>query len=71
MRQTAIASVALVVTLGASQVSVAQPPTAPGTPEPDVQSVRVPFSDPSRPGRLKLRLVSGSITVRQRLERVL
>ena len=47
---------------------MAQPPTAPEAPEPDVQSVRVPFSDPSRPGRLKIGLVSGSITVRTHAE---
>ena len=65
MRQTTIAIVALVGTLGGPQPSLAQPPAAV---EPDVQSVRVPFSDPSRPGRLKIDLISGSITVRAHAE---
>ena len=60
MRQTTIAIVTLVGTLGGSQPSLAQPPP---DAELDVQSVQVPFSDPSRPGRLKIGLISGSITV--------
>ena len=60
MKKTEIGTLALVCTLGLCQVSLAQQPTGA---EPDVQSVRVPFTDPSRPGRLKIGLISGSITV--------
>ena len=68
MRKNRIASLALVFAIGGSigvpLGSIGQEATAPAIPSSEVQTVRVPFSDPSRPGLLKIGLTSGSITVR-------
>ena len=72
MRKNRITSLALVFAMGGwigvPLGSIGQEATAPVAPNPEVQTVRVPFSDPSRPGLLKIGLTSGSITVRAHSE---
>ena len=74
MNQKRIAGLALVFALGIgigrSPASIGQAAKAPPAPDAEVQTVRVPFSDPSRAGLLKIGLTSGSITVKAHAEPV-
>ena len=68
MRNNSIADLALSLTLGISLVSIVQEATAATADEPEAESVRVAFSDPSRSGLLKIDLTFGSITVKAHSE---
>ncbi len=68
MRNHTIADWAALLALGISLVFISREAAAATAAEPEAESIRVPFSDPSRPGLLKIDLTFGSIIVRTHSE---
>ena len=68
MRNNTIGYLRSLLMLGISLVYIAHDATAGTAAEPESESVRVVFSDPSRPGTLKIDLTYGSINVRTHSE---